>query len=77
MSTTFFKRLLSKKQEDETLRAYATRLGVPRSTMRAWSKGRCPSSPRTFVTLAHKLDVTAPWLAFGREAVPPDPSRLR
>ena len=77
MSSTFFERLLSFKMENETVKHFCGRVGISQSAFHRYAKGARPSNPFTIVALADKLNVSASWLGFGHEAVPPAPERLK
>ncbi len=61
----FWNRLESKRLPSESLAAFAKRLGISGSSLRAYQKGS--KSPRlsTCEHLAAKLGVYVGWLAFG------------
>lgn len=76
-SSTFYERLLSKKGQDESLRAFAERIGASLSSLHRWAAGSVPARPEELVRIAYRLEVSPSWLTFGHEAVPPDESRIR
>lgn len=77
MSSTFYERLLSHRAEGESLTAFAARIGVSESALNRWARGGRPNSPFFLSALAERLGVGVCWLAYGREAVAPEASRIR
>jgi len=58
---TVFDRLMTLKQPDESLSAFAKRVGLSLSSLRRWKTGVIPK-PWTHLKVAAKLGVSVAWL---------------